>query len=382
MRVQQFHWETRRAWGERKPDPGLGPADLVLVFGNRRQLDTSGVPGFIRECFPTACVIGCSSAGEIINTRVVDDGISVTAISFDRMACRGMCETVGGVADSYGVGERIAAALLAEDLRQLFVFSDGTVVNGTSLVRGITAGLPEHVTVAGGLAGDGHAFEETRVVWDGVSRARAVAAVGLYGEGLRVGYGSVGGWDPFGPERLVTRSEGNVLYSLDGMSALALYRQYLGTFAQGLPAAGLLFPLAIRLPDAHSQLVRTLLKVDEHNQCIVFAGDVPEGAYARLMKANYDRLIDGASDSARRCLTTLNRADTEFALLVSCVGRRMVLKQRVEEELEAVRDALGPGPVMTGFYSYGEIAPMGYPSRCELHNQTMTITTLSEVSDG
>jgi hypothetical protein len=191
-----------------------------------------------------------------------------------------------------------------------------------------------------------------------------------------------GGWDPFGPERLVTRSDGNILYSLDGMSALALYRQYLGEFAKGLPAAGLLFPLAIRLPDAHTQLVRTLLKVDEANQGVVFAGDIPEGATARLMKANYDRLIDGASDSARRCLTTLNRTDTEFALLVSCVGRRMVLKQRVEEELEAVRDALGPAPVMTGFYSYGEIAPMGYPSRCELHNQTMTITTLSEVGDG
>jgi hypothetical protein len=60
------------------------------------------------------------------------------------------------------------------------------------------------------------------------------------------------------------------------------------------------------------------------------------------------------------------------------VGRRLVLRQRIEEEVEAVREVLGGAPVMTGFYSYGEISPLNPSARCALHNQTMTVTTLTE----
>ena len=108
------------------------------------------------------------------------------------------------------------------------------------------------------------------------------------------------GWDPFGPERLITRSEGNVLYELDGKSALDLYKRYLGEHSQELPASGLRFPLSLRIPGADTRLVRTILAVDEPHQSMRFAGDVPQGAYAQLMKANFDRLIDGAIESRPR----------------------------------------------------------------------------------
>jgi hypothetical protein len=260
----------------------------------------------------------------------------------------------------------------------VLILSDGLNVNGSELVKGLASGMPPHVTVTGGLSGDGERFQETYVLWDGAPARNTVAALGFYGDGLRVGYGSLGGWDAFGPERLITRSRGNVLFELDGKSALELYKQYLGEHAQGLPATGLLFPLCLRTQQEQTGVVRTILAVDEREQSLTFAGDVPEGAFARLMKANFDRLIDGAVGAARAGAEALGASSPDLAILISCVGRKMVLKQRIEEEVEGVREVVGSKTVLCGFYSYGEISPFTPNAKCELHNQTMTITTFSE----
>jgi hypothetical protein len=245
-------------------------------------------------------------------------------------------------------------------------------------VSGVTKHLPEGVTLTGGLAGDGTRMSETLVFRDNLPETNIIAALGLYGRRLKVGFGSLGGWDSFGPERLVTKSKGNVLYELDGQPALDLYKKYLGEEAKGLPATGLLFPLSVRARPGETPVVRSFLSIDEAAQSLAFAGDVPEGAYARLMKANFDRLIDGATGAAQTTHQAIGSATPDLAILISCVGRKLVLKQRIEEEVEAVRDVLGASAVLAGFYSYGEISPFTPGARCELHNQTMTITTLSE----
>jgi hypothetical protein len=244
-------------------------------------------------------------------------------------------------------------------------------------VRGLMKHLPEGVAVTGGLAGDGARFGTTLVFKHGDPQQRVISAVGLYGSRLKVGFGSLGGWDPFGPERLVTRSKGNVLFELDGRPALGLYKQYLDEHAKGLPATGLLFPLSVQAKPGDTALVRTILAVDEQQQSMTFAGDVPEGARARLTKANIDRLVEGAVGAAKVSCPE-GAVAPELALLISCVGRKLVLKQRIEDEVEGVRDVLGAQAAMAGFYSYGEIAPFSFGERSELHNQTMTITTFAE----
>ena len=189
-----------------------------------------------------------------------------------------------------------------------------------------------------------------------------IAALGFYGERLKVGYGSLGGWDSFGAERLITRSKGNVLYELDGHSALELYKKYLGENNAG-PAEALIFPLALRSGEEGFGLVRTVMSISEEDQSMTFAGDMPEGGYARLMKANFDRLVDGAEGAARASYEMLGSIEPELAVLISCVGRKLVLKQRIEEEVESVREVLGNNTVLTGFYSYGEICPHGAVTR-------------------
>jgi hypothetical protein len=368
--------------------PGsLDGAELALIFGGPGALKRDDLRREVAAAYPRAWSFGCSTAGDIFGTQVSDDSLVVTAVRFEHTRIRGCSASIAGPEDSLEAGERLArgleGALEGEGLVHVLVLSDGLHVNGSKLVEGLARHLPEHVTVTGGLSGDGPRFKETLVVGgphqdEIVPESKTIAALGLYGSDLRIGYASLGGWDPFGPERLITRSSGNVLYELDGRSALDLYKTYLGPHASDLPASGLLFPLSLRAGEGDTPVVRTILSVDEEHSSMTFAGDVPEGCYARFMKANFDRLIDGAVGAARTSYEAVGSVSPDLALLVSCVGRKLVLAQRVEEEVEGVRDVLGDGTVLAGFYSYGEISPFTPDARCELHNQTMTITTFSE----
>lgn len=380
MKVEQRHWTPDKGWGANTPGELIENADLVLVFGKRELLNESDLLAEIRAAYPKALLTGCSTAGEIHDTRVYDDAVVTTAVQFDHTKIAGAVTQVANAGDSAKAGKYLALAIPHEDLAHVFVLSDGLSVNGSELVDGLVEHLPKGVTVTGGLAGDGGNFEETCVIWDGKPEKNSLVLVGFYGDRLKIGYGSKGGWDTFGADRLITRSHENVLYELDGQSALELYKKYLGDHAEGLPATGLLFPLSIHNGNGNGEagVVRTILAVDENDQSLTFAGDIPQGSYARLMKANINRLIDGAMGAAQRSCETAGELSAELAILISCVGRKMVLKQRVEEEVEGVREILGTTATLAGFYSYGEISPFISNAKCELHNQTMTVTTFSE----
>jgi len=376
VETHQFSWTVDGGW-RGLPVAPEGAVQLVLLFGSAKTLEHRGHFDRLRALFPRASICGCSTAGEIEDTVVRDDSLTGTAICFEHTEVRVVCADVvapdRGLASGRAVGDMLAGPKLAHVL----VLSDGLAVNGSELTEGLREALPKNVAVTGGLSGDGDRFERTVVSCDATAREGRVCAIGLYGDRLEVGYGSLGGWDPFGPERLVTRAEGNVLYELDHRSALSLYKEYLGEYAEGLPATGLLFPLSVRAAgDDRHRVVRTVLSVDEDAGNMTFAGDLPEGHLAQLMKANFERLIEGAEGAAK--LSRPEGCAPELAILITCVGRRLVLKQRTEEELEVVRHVLGEGTTLTGFYSYGEICPSAPDAPCDLHNQTMTITTLRE----
>lgn len=389
MNVTQTRWKKSSGWQPSPLAPMDPAADLVLMFGATSAWSEPGLLQTVMQNYPGAHVMGCSTAGEICDTQVHDDSLVVTAVRFEHTQLRGAGVQLADASESLSAGERLSLALphslpgkdpgTTDPLVHVFVLSDGLHVNGSDLVRGLMKNLPAGVTVTGGLAGDGARFSETSVVWDAAPAKNTVVGVGLYSRRLKVGFGSLGGWDPFGPERLITRSTGNVLFELDGQSALGLYKKYLGEHASGLPATGLLFPLSLRTNATDAPVVRTILAVDENEASMTFAGDVPVGSYARLMKANFDRLIDGAAGAAATGYQAIGSRPPDLAILISCVGRKLVLKQRIEEEVEGVRDILGSTAVLAGFYSYGEISPFTPGAKCELHNQTMTITTLLEV---
>jgi hypothetical protein len=394
---------------EHRPAPAGGhPAGtLVLVFGAPAVEHEPETIGQLRAAFPGAVLAGCSSSGHLDDTEILDEGLVGVVLEFEATSLVLGSTRVADRDDSAAAGRRLAAQLRTaapEDrsLAAVLLLSDGVVVNGSELVRGLARGLPPGLPVFGGLAGDHAAFARTWVLAGSEIGPGVVAAVGFYGDRLWLGHGSHGGWETFGPTRRVTRSEGNTLYELDGRPALELYKSYLGAYAADLPGSALLFPLDVQPPDSARPVVRTVLAVDEAAQSMTFAGDVPVGSETRLMRATQEMLIDGAQGAAERCplrpagaLATAGvrsdtvsagvRSDTvsagvrsdTLAIAISCVGRRLVLGERAEEELEAVRDVLGNGVGLIGFYSNGEVAPVDGFS--DLHNQTMTLTVLSEV---
>lgn len=352
---------------------------LVLIFGGRDILSKSTIVQKIRAVYPTSVICGCSTSGEISGTNVNDLSITITAVKFGKTKISYQEVNINDYKNGVEAGKILAGKLDPDGLKHVFVLSEGLHVNGTELVTGLRSNLPAGVNVTGGLAGDGADFSKTLIISNsGELKSDIITAIGFYGEKLNVGYGSFGGWDSFGIERSVTKSEGNVLFEIDNTPALEIYKSFLGEQAKDLPASGLLFPLSMRLETESAPVVRTILAVDEAKQSLTFAGDIPEGSYIKLMKANIDRLISGAEEAAKVSLNPLTENRPKLVILISCVGRKLVLKQLVEEEVEAVKEVVGEQAVLTGFYSYGEIAPFLQGAKCELHNQTMTITTFSE----
>ena len=356
-----------------------GPSTLVLAFGGRAALEATGAHASLRSAFPTSILAGCSTAGQFVGDVLVDEPLVVCVARFERTTLRATTAELVDVGDSELVGERLGSELDADDLCAVVALSDGTTANGTALVAGLTSVLDPRVVVVGGLAGDGDRFERTVVVDDdGVGGAR-VTAVGLYGRHLVVRSGSGGGWEPFGPERTITGSDRSTLRSLDGEPALDLYERYLADRAAELPGSALLFPLAVGAPGtapAH-RVVRTVLGVDHDDRSMTFAGDVPEGWRAQLMRASFDALVGGAAEAGGALDLPGEVTGDLLCLGVSCVGRRLLLGNRAEDELAAVVDRLDPRAGFAGFYSYGEIAA-GRSGRSELHNQTMTLTMIGE----
>lgn len=382
MRVCSLTYTESAGWSQPIPTWLDSPSTIAFVFGAPECRDEDVlVLGMhdIHEALPRSVVTGCSTAGEIHGTRIRDRSLSVAIARFDGARVAFASAPVDATS-SRSAGELVARDLDAPDLRSVHVLSDGLHINGSELVRGLNTVLSPEVVTTGGLAGDGARFGRTWVLDRGAMADSRVTAVGIYGNGVRAGHGSRGGWDIFGPERRVTRSIGNVLYELDGRPALELYKRYLGEQAAGLPSTALLFPLALRTSKTDGKtLVRTVLSVDDETSSMTFAGDIPQGALAQLMHANFDRLIDGANGAA---LATQRSPDGQDSLTiaVSCVGRRLVLGERAEEEVEAVAASLPDATSLVGFYSYGEISPYA-TGHCDLHNQTMTLTHLWEELD-
>lgn len=355
---------------------------LVLIFGAPQMREGFEPLDELLKSYKHAHILGCSSAGEIYEQEVRDLSLSVAITRFEHTKLRSCAVQRSDYTSTYEAGAALAYALADDDLKGIFVLSDGLAVNGTQLVAALNAHTGKSVTITGGLAADGPDFKHTWVVKDKALEAGWITAVGFYGDHVQIAHGSEGGWDAFGPLREVTKSEGNVLLELDGKPALELYERYLGDRASELPGAGLRFPLVL-FDQLYTPtgLVRTILDIDRARSALIFAGDMPEGHYTQMMKANLDRLINGAHKASEEAHQRLKgQADEgEHRLLIatSCVGRRLVLGQRVEEEVEATMELARPHTKQIGFYSYGEICPRAEgPS--DLHNQTMTLTLIHE----
>lgn len=375
MQTHNFTWNGPN--NRHPPDPAAGEADVVFYFGGRHALADRSLYPSLRAAFPRAILTGCSTGGQIGGGGLSDETVVGLAMSMERSTVRLARLPISATEDSFAAGVQIGRELRAPDLAGVVILSDGLMVNGANLAAGIVSAVPPGTPIAGGMAGDGDRFESTLVGANCSPAEGVVAAVGFYGKHITLRAMGGGGWSAFGPRRLITRAAQNVLHELDGKPALELYTTYLGEEAAQLPASGLRFPMLIRDPSSGRELIRTLLSIGHPAGSITFAGNMPEGWTAQLMRASSEKLREAAFLAAGD-LRSRHAAPPDAALLVSCIGRRMFLGQRTDDEIDAVRDSLGAGVPVAGFYSYGEFAPLAGVGQVELHNQTMTVMTITE----
>ncbi|AZP11314.1 FIST signal transduction protein [Undibacterium parvum] len=353
---------------------------LILVFGYTAHFADPALNASLTAHFPNAQRVGCTTAGEITPAGVVNHSTVVTALHFEAVAFKVATAALASMEKSFDAGADLAKKLLAPELKAVLVLGQGVNINGSGLIAGMASELGDAMPVTGGLAGDDGAFVKTYTLSNAGVSSSEVVAIGFEGEKLIFSHGSFGGWKAFGPTRKVTRCVGNILYELDGAPALDVYKKYLGEYAKDLPGSGLLFPFEM-LSDARESLgqIRTILGVNEEDGSLVLAGVINPDGYLRLMHAHTNDLVDGAETAAKASIAAAPDCQGQaLGLLVSCVGRKLVMGGRVDEEVEAVQEILGENTVLCGFYSNGEICPGYQLEACSLHNQTMTITYLAE----
>ena len=350
---------------------------LVLVFGNRYLLEDTEIYSEIKKMFPDGHLVFGSTSGEILSNKIFENSIAITAIEFEKSSFVIKTENILlHDKNAYKAGEALVKKFPKENLKHIFVVSEGSFVNGSDLISGLEYNK-NNFAITGGLCGDDARFEKTLASYNENPKEGEIIAIGFYGDTLEITFANYGGWMPFGPERMITKSKGNILWEIDNAPALDIYKIYLGAKSAELPHAALLYPLSVKAPGAHESLVRTILNIDEANNTMTLAGDVPEGSIVQLMMANVDDIADGAAKAAELAMEN-RKSEPQIGLLVSCVGRKLVMDQRVEEEVEEVQYAVGADVKLSGFYSYGEMAPFTHNNNCVLHNQTMTLTLISE----
>ena len=350
---------------------------LVLVMGDKSLVSNANVLKEIRSRFTGAHIPVLSTAGEIFDNKSHDNSLVAIALYFEHTPLHITEKNIRDYGDSKSLGVAVARSLPLEALKYILVLSCGSLVNGEDLIRGITDVVGEEILITGGMAGDGDRFEKTMVGCAKNPEEGNVVLIGFYGDHIKVSSGVKSGWSFFGPERTVTSSHKNILYTIDGENALELYKRYLGDFAKQLPSSALFFPLAILSSNNDIPLVRTILSVDEASGSMTFAGNIPTGAKVRLMRTNTEQIINYAGMAGEEASKYNPKAI--FALATNCIGRKLVLGAMSHNEIISIRKTIPPDTLLAGFYSYGEFSRFFVPAQaCELHNQTVVITLFDE----
>ena len=377
MKLQQFRLDGAH-WRVIENMPENVNRNVVLVFGSRGELLNNKWFNQLSNKYPNSIILSASTAGEIFDNTILDNSITATALELEHTPVSGYVVNINDYSDGIEAGAALSKNIKRKDLSLLLLFCDGHYVNTDDVLKGIYKRIPDSVKIVGGLAGDGNEFQSTLVGLNGVPKEGNISILAFYGNHIKADTSLFSGWEPFGTVRTVTRSEGNKLFELDNRSALELYRNYLGKKATELPSSALLFPLSMRSKMGLPLSIRTILSIDEAEQSMTFAGDIPIGTRVRLMKFNPSKLIDSASSAAEAVVALNDTGLPQLSIIISCAGRRKALGPNTIEEIESVKGILGNKTITTGFYSYGQICARPGSSRSEVHNQSITLLTINE----
>ena len=376
MKIENFVYRLGMWNKENNNQDALQNANLVSIFGDTDEFILESHYEYFKTKYPHANIIGCSSSGNILGSEISKNAIVATAVRFENATTLLKSIEVKEGEDVESLSKELASQFEKKGLKHIFILADGLKINGSDIISGFDT-IIDNTVKTGGMAGDGERVEKTYVMANSTPKQNLIAALAFYGDSLIIKTGTQGGWSEFGTKRIITKSSHNIIYELDQEPMLDYYKRYIGGYEESIQRAGFKYPICIKKDDEDIGVIRTLLYVNEEDKSVMFGGDVPQGYSAQLMKPNIDRLILGAADAAKE--SKLDSHKQALGLVVSCAGRRAVMGDFVDEELEALSDELGSNVQLVGFYSYGELAPLKSDlNKCILHNETMTLTVVYE----
>lgn len=281
----------------------------------------------------------------------------------------------------------ICSTVAVKDALSLLVFPDGMGGDGIRVIEGLHSVLGSGFEIVGGYLGDDERFESTFQYYDGKIYRDTIVGLLISGRGEFItGIGVRSGFRSIGNRFYCTAAEGNVVKKFEEERALDLYKKFLGEArSRRLPGICLEYPFG--LIDEKSSIqgkeyfqLRCGLAVDHTMGTISLAASVPEGSPITLTAASRGEIIDGAKLAAQQARDSLQGAKPLAIFMFSCVGRKLVLGRRTQEEVTAVRKILGEDVPLIGFYTYGEMGPIDKMKEelaiTKFHNETAVAWTL------
>src|SRR5918997_2390896 len=376
----------REAAEEALTNAGLDKPHFVFMFATVGY-DQRSLLRAVREVTGGAPLSGCSAEGTIGGDYADESNFSVVvmAISSEELRWRNGLATGLGT-DSWTTGQKVAQSLsfdLGTDAVGLFVFPDGTTVNFDQFFAGLEGNLSSDwfLPLWGGGAGDNFAMRQTYQYRDDEIASDGVAYALLSGEAQPASAVGIG-YIPIGSERTVTRSQGNVIYEIDGKPVLEVLQEYVPdrALAENWQSYAITFALCFRAPSYikdEEYVVRTILSVDETDGSATTQTEVPEGTSVWLSSRDQEKVTTGLDRMAAQIKQELGGNQPKLVFQFDCVsrGKLMFRDQEKIRLLRQFRQAIGPDVPWAGFYTYGEIGPVEKHNR--YHNYTAVVLALS-----
>ncbi len=319
----------------------------------------------ILKIVPKAKIIGSTTDGEIMGDRVQQYSTILSFIIFEKTKVKTYytdCDDKSSI-----VAKKLYSQFKPiDDIKAIISFTQGLDFNGESYIKSFKK-LNHKMVIAGGLAGDNASFQKTIVFTEkGCMNSTAVAAV-LHSKELIVSNINSFGWKRIGKKLKVTKSDKNVVYTIEDIPVVDIYRKYLGDdIADELPATGIEFPLILFRGDI--EIARAVIGINKKKKSLIFAGDIKEGEYVQFGYGD----IDSIKSLIKPTKELIVKNPIEGIFIYSCMARKRLMGEGISAEIKPLSEI---APV-SGFFTYGELFTKN--DQFELLNQTMTILTLSE----
>jgi hypothetical protein len=362
----------REAAEQALQEAGVARPDFVFMFASIGY-DQRSLLRTVRETTGGALLSGCSAEGTINGEDADESNFSVvvTAISSEDLQWHNGIAT-GLEDDSRAVGKRVAQDLLphlSADTIGLFVFPDGFMLSLDDFFAGLEGNLPSDrfLPLWGGGAGNTlnpgeptYQYCDDEVVSGGVSYAL------LSGE-AQTAWAISHSLMPIGGERMVTRSQGNVIYEIDGKPALEVLKEYLPEGALADDRDWIRYAISLALTfkapsyiKDEDYVVRSVPAVRMADGSITVQTEVTEGTSIWFSSRDKEKLATGLDRMATQIKHQLRGQKPKLVFQFECMtrGHLMFREQEKLQLLKRFRQSVDPDAPWVGFYTVGEIGPV------------------------